>query len=134
MNNGTFELVDFRNNAVASVTMLGNVGLEWRVDGTAPYQLTGSATPAANGPDAVQSQFDSPTAADPAALSGWLTQMMQTSSAADQPVLAGVGISGGVGSPPASGPGFDSGSTLVAGTMPLASLAAPNSLQQPHVG
>jgi len=56
----------------------------------------------------------------------WLTQAMQASGAANQPSLAGPGFGSSNAGP---GPAFDAGSLLIAGTVPLSSLAMPNPLQ-----
>jgi hypothetical protein len=145
MNTGTFELVDFSNNAVSAVIPLGNVGLEWQVVGTAPYHATGGATAAS---DQTLGQSAVSAASDPAGdwltqtmqtaqggADSWLTQAMQTSGAADQPVLAAMGVGSSapaaVGTSPVSGLGFDASSDLMAGAAPAASLATPNPLQ-PH--
>ena len=68
---------------------------------------------------------------------GWLAEVMQTSAAANQALpLAGTGVDSGnfipiAGTLPASGPGFDSGTSPIDGTAPSASLVMPN-LFQPH--
>ena len=133
--NGNFELYDFSNNAVTSAIALGNVGLDWQVVGTAPFQLTGSAAPVAS----VQSPAASVAASDPVGTGGWLTQAMQTAPSGIDSWLTQAMQASGAGPPSlagtssASGSGFDAGSSLIAGTVPVTSLAIPNPLQT-HTG
>ena len=65
---------------------------------------------------------------------GWLTEVMQTSAAANQPLpLAGTGVDSGsvipiAGTLPVSGPGFGASSDPIVGTGSWASLVMPNPL------
>jgi ribosomal protein S11 len=142
VNNGNFELYDFRNNAVVSATSLGNVGIEWQVDGTASYQSAGSAARvadtthsaaapvAASDPTTTTSWLAQAIQAPQSGTDNWLTQAMQTSGASSSLAAPLFGPASPVPtSLSGSGPAFDAGSELTAGTAPISTLASPNPLQ-----
>jgi len=124
---GAFSIYDISNNQVTGVHSVGAVGLTWTVAGIA-NDPPSSAAPSSGAPiasDQVQGQLASSAASDPAGPGSWLSQPQQT----PQGGVDGWLTQAMAGTSLASGPGFDSGSGLTAGTMPVTALALSNPLQ-----